>query len=184
MVVLGYSSHVTKIWFRDRAQEEELLYVLRKLLDLRLWSGSFWAAFSEDPSKNCVQQPSAHRNISSRSTLTPVLGIDSTLPAPALIADAVKRSPKAHLFHFYGILCDIASFPRKTPSAWIVPGGSPRKPDISTPEKAKNSSGPSPAGIIGTATSVNSTLRPVELDARGLAKACLKEIGKEMGAEI
>jgi hypothetical protein len=40
-----------------RAREEELLYVLRKLLELRLWPGTFWAALSDRPSEYCLQQP-------------------------------------------------------------------------------------------------------------------------------
>ncbi|KZP00948.1 hypothetical protein CALVIDRAFT_580907 [Calocera viscosa TUFC12733] len=40
-----------------RIREEELLYALRKMLELRLWVGSFWAAISEDPSANSVSQP-------------------------------------------------------------------------------------------------------------------------------
>lgn len=41
----------------ERAREDELLYVLRKLGELRLWSGSLWAALAEDPSAYCVTQP-------------------------------------------------------------------------------------------------------------------------------
>lgn len=40
-----------------RAREDELLYVLRKLLELRLWPGSLWAAMSEEPSSFAVEQP-------------------------------------------------------------------------------------------------------------------------------
>ncbi|OBZ73105.1 Protein MON2 [Grifola frondosa] len=83
-----------------RAREEELLYVLRKLLALQLWPGTLWAALSDSPSQYCVEQPS----------------IVQSLEPSQLIADAVKRSTKAHLFHFYPILCEIVSIPRKTPS--------------------------------------------------------------------
>ncbi|KAF8879578.1 guanine nucleotide exchange factor in Golgi transport N-terminal-domain-containing protein [Infundibulicybe gibba] len=77
-----------------RIREDELIYVLRKLLELKLWPGSLWAAMSNQPSKYCVDQPK-------------------------LISDAVKRSSVAHLFHFYPVLCEIASMPRKTPSGWV-----------------------------------------------------------------
>jgi len=40
-----------------RAREEELLYVLRKLLELRLWPGTFWAAMSDSPSEYYLEQP-------------------------------------------------------------------------------------------------------------------------------
>ncbi|PPQ86975.1 hypothetical protein CVT25_009983 [Psilocybe cyanescens] len=39
-----------------RAQEE-LLYVLSKILGLRLWSGSLWAALSDKPTEYCINQP-------------------------------------------------------------------------------------------------------------------------------
>lgn len=40
-----------------RAREEELLYILRKLLDLSLWPASLWAAFAEDPTRCCTETP-------------------------------------------------------------------------------------------------------------------------------
>jgi len=123
-----------------RAREDELLYVLRKLLELRLWPGSLWAALSEQPTTFAVEQPA----------------IDASLSPSLLIADAVKRSSVAHLFHFYPVLCEIASIPRKTPSSWVLS----RVPDKSS----------SPDGDEAT-----------ELDARVLARECLKEVGREMG---
>ncbi|KAJ6632164.1 hypothetical protein B0H10DRAFT_1976381 [Mycena sp. CBHHK59/15] len=123
-----------------RAREDELLYVLRKLLELRLWPGSLWAAVSEQPSTYAVEQPS----------------IDASLSPSLLIADAVKRSSVAHLFHFYPVLCEIASIPRKTPSSWV----------LSRAADASASLGDGEA---------------IELDARVLARECLKEVGKEMG---
>lgn len=41
----------------SRIREEELVHVLRKLLTLRLWSGTLWAAFSESPSQYASEQP-------------------------------------------------------------------------------------------------------------------------------
>ncbi|KAF8550522.1 hypothetical protein OG21DRAFT_397414 [Imleria badia] len=86
-----------------RVREDELLYVLHKLLDLRLWTGTLWAAFSDAPSANSTSPPAVNPN----------------LPPSALIADVVKRSSVAHLFCFYPVLCEIASIPRKTPAAWV-----------------------------------------------------------------
>ncbi|KAJ7187153.1 hypothetical protein C8R46DRAFT_1172029 [Mycena filopes] len=123
-----------------RAREDELLYVLRKLLELRLWPGSLWAALSEETTTFAVEQPP----------------IDASLSPSLLIADAVKRSSVAHLFHFYPVLCEIASIPRKTPSSWVLArtGGRTSSPD---------------SGEV------------TELDARVLARECLKEVGREMG---
>ena len=45
-----------------RSREEELIYVLRKLLSLKLWPGSLWAALSESPSKYSESQPGECRH--------------------------------------------------------------------------------------------------------------------------
>ncbi|KAK7030884.1 Endocytosis and vacuole integrity protein [Paramarasmius palmivorus] len=115
-----------------RAREDELLYVLRKLLELKLWPGSHWATLSSDPTAHCIEQPS----------------IEQSSTPSQLIADAVKRSSVAHLFYFYPVLCEIASIPRKTPTTWTV---------------------------------VPETDGAARIDARSLAKECLKVVGKEMG---
>ncbi|KZT30047.1 hypothetical protein NEOLEDRAFT_1153423 [Neolentinus lepideus HHB14362 ss-1] len=129
-----------------RVREEELIYVLRKLLEMKLWPGVLWAAFSESPSKYCVKLPP----------------IPTETSPSDLIGHAIKRSSKAHLFHFYDVLCEIAATPRKTPTAWT-----------STPKpKAINGHGDE-----GEREAVR------ELDARGLARECLRDIGKEMGVE-
>ncbi|KIK97811.1 hypothetical protein PAXRUDRAFT_824529 [Paxillus rubicundulus Ve08.2h10] len=139
-----------------RVREDELLYVLRKLLDLRLWPGTLWAALSDSPSQYCMSQPS----------------VDPSLAPSALIADVVKRSPVAHLFYFYPILCEIGSIPRKTPSAWVLTslpasprsqseGYDPSRPRIGVPDTDG---------------------KAVEVDARALSRECLGVLGKEMGA--
>ncbi|KAF5376426.1 hypothetical protein D9615_008633 [Tricholomella constricta] len=131
-----------------RAREHELLYVLRKLLELRLWPGSLWAGISDNPTQYIVEQPP----------------IDTSLSPSQNISDAVKRSSVAHLFHFYPALCEIASIPRKTPAAWV----------------------PTRTGRVGNGhvdgkPELRETEDAVALDARTLARTCLKEIGKEMG---
>jgi hypothetical protein len=40
-----------------RAREDELLYILRKLSELKLWPGTLWAATSNAPSTHSLQQP-------------------------------------------------------------------------------------------------------------------------------
>ncbi|KAG6906753.1 hypothetical protein DXG01_012283, partial [Tephrocybe rancida] len=138
-----------------RAREQELLYVLRKLLELKLWPGSLWAGISDNPSQHAVNQPP----------------IDTTLSPALLIADAVKRSTAAHLFHFYPVLCEIASIPRKTPSAWVV--STKASPSAATLTNGHAHSG---SDLQRKASS-----DAVELDARTLARTCLKAVGKEMG---
>ncbi|KAF8345051.1 hypothetical protein F5887DRAFT_1282803 [Amanita rubescens] len=132
-----------------RAVEEELLYVLRKLLELQLWPGTLWAALSYNPTQNSIQQP-----IMASADATPSL----------LVADAVKRSSVAHLFHFYSVLVEIASKPRRTPALPVVVKNS-RAPLLPMRSQQKTPEQPS----------------AVEVDARDLARNCLKEIGREMG---
>jgi hypothetical protein len=140
-----------------RAREDELLYVLRKVLDLRLWSGNLWAALSESPSKFSISQPA----------------VDVTLSPSALIADVVKRSPVAHLFYFYSVLCEIASISRKTPSAWVITSSSP-------PETNQERRGNFLQPHIGALEEGGDTM---EVDARTLARKALQVLGKEMGAD-
>lgn len=103
------------------------------------------------------------------SSLFSFLAIDVSLPPPLLISDAVKRSSVAHLFHFYPVLCEIASIPRKTPSGWFLASPSHRL-------AAKGDNGnTTPLGTL------EQSEQAIELDARVLARACLKEVGKEMG---
>ncbi|KAF9445437.1 hypothetical protein P691DRAFT_805683 [Macrolepiota fuliginosa MF-IS2] len=139
-----------------RAREDELLYVLQKLLSNRLWPGSLWAALSDDPTKYAIEQPAVDTSI---------------LTSPSeIMADAAKRSSAAILFHFYSALCEIASIPRRTPSAWTFTNGT-HKSDTS---HAKRDDRTKP----GRYQSVENV---VELDARALARDCLKVLGQEMG---
>jgi len=107
--------------------------------------------------------------------------IDSSLPPSDLIADAIKRSSVAHLFHFYHVLCDIASIPRKTPSAWVM-AEAPSPPLASSPSATGDHVNTyTLRGNIGTSTSSGQAL---ELDARSLARMCLKIVGGEMGMGV
>ena len=105
--------------------------------------------------------------------MSTVAAIDSSLEPAKLIADAVKRSSRAHLFHFYPVLCEIVSIPRRSPSAWLPPDA------LSLPNSALSPRGTAASG--GEASSDADHGRPVELDARSLVKECLREVGKEMG---
>ncbi|CAE6416233.1 unnamed protein product [Rhizoctonia solani] len=76
-----------------RVREEEVLYVLRLLLKHELWSGSLWAAYSDSPSKYAASQPP----------------LDLALSPGLLVADAARRSPRAHLHKLFHVLVDITS---------------------------------------------------------------------------
>ncbi|KAF7416059.1 hypothetical protein PC9H_002319 [Pleurotus ostreatus] len=151
-----------------RAREEELLYILRKLLDLSLWPASLWAAFAEEPTRCCTETPP----------------IDTTLPPSELVADAVKRSTVAHLFHMYDLLCDIAAIPRKPPSTWVsIPQAKSASSSVGRIPMPTTTS-PSSISQLGETTRASKLSRGgavVEMDARTLARECLKIIGKELG---
>ncbi len=156
--------NLSLIW-NPRAREEELLYVLRKLLALKLWPGTLWAALSDSPSKYASEQPGSSCHLFMlKISLIMDSAIDQTLTPSALISDAVKRSTKAHLFHFYPILCEIVAIPRKPPTAWVMTGGHRMSAE------SRNTSGEDA-----------SDGHAVELDARTLVKDCLKEVGRELG---
>ncbi|KDR71626.1 hypothetical protein GALMADRAFT_254004 [Galerina marginata CBS 339.88] len=143
-----------------RAREDELLYVLTKIRDLRLWPGSLWAALSENPTEHCISQPT----------------IGKDLPIPnnprELVADSVKRSVVAHLFHFYPTLCEIASIPRRSPTEIR---GNLHAMTLNSSAVTTNGS------VNGKTTNEDVKVSFPELDARAVAAACLKEVGREMG---
>jgi len=95
------------------------------------------------------------------------LAVDPSLPPSALIADVVRRSSVAHLFYFYPVLCEIVSIPRKTPAAWVTVA--------SARERGER-------GAEGRIGAPEGDGKVVEVDARALAKECLRVLGKEMGA--
>ena len=146
-------------------------------------------ALSEAPSKYTKEQPGTHTIlfvphgilIDVRTVSLPSQAVDTSLPPTELIADSVKRSSRAHMFHFYSLLCEIASVPRKAPSAWIsadrlaVLSGLPA-------EKEKKETEPAATGRAHHPSSS----RPgpghlVSFDGRELARECLKEVGRELG---
>ncbi|KAL5513923.1 hypothetical protein ACEPAG_2684 [Sanghuangporus baumii] len=141
-----------------RAREEELVYILKKVLSLRLWPGVLWAALSSSPSTFCSEQPAVGANLS----------------PPQLFAEATKRSTIAHLFQLYTPICQIAALSRNPPVAWapvLLNGASPKGAPASDFKSGRTS-------FVGAnATYGNAE----ELDGRTLASACLAEIGKEIG---
>ena len=152
---------------RPRSREEELLYVLRKLLNLHLWPGTLWAALSSSPSQYAVRQSRMYNSPLPSLSLTPEFTvIETSLDPKGLIIDAIRRSSKAHLFHFYHVFCEIASLTRKTPSAWL-----------SSPSESPVGDGRSRIAQ----EEQEETKDFAEFDARTLARECLKAIGQEMG---
>lgn len=160
-----------------RAREEELLYILRGLLQLRLWPGTLWAALSDSPTTYSSDQPSklTYSLAQMNGFLTSYPEIDQSLAPSALIADAVKRSTKAHLFHFYDVFCEIVAIPRKPPSVWVA---ADKPQQTSTDGDHRRTHSLSWNSVLSSDTTHS---KAIELDARSLAKQCLKELRSEMG---
>ena len=115
-------------------------------------------------------------------------------PTPReLVSDSIKRSTVAHLFHFYPVLCEIASIPRRSPTAWIqtsalesdkVNRGKNERDDGKTKGKLQRKENKEKSTrTVADAVVTNGDVKRdvVELDARTLARDCLKELGREMG---
>ena len=130
--------------------------------------------------------------------------LDTTPTPRELVSDSIKRSTVAHLFHFYPVLCEIASIPRRSPTAWVLQAsasdfdnnnkvnrgkherddskgkGKLQKKESSNKEKSTRAVADSAAAAAVIADGdVKGDV--VELDARTLARDCLKELGREMG---
>src|ERR1700755_923316 len=77
-------------------------------------------------SKYAKEQPGTHTiSFVSRAILThvhiaslPRQAVDTSLPPAELIADSVKSSSRGHVFHFFSLLCEIASVARKVARVW------------------------------------------------------------------
>ena len=111
-----------------------------------------------------------------------------------MVSDSIKRSTVAHLFHFYPVLCEIASIPRRSPTAWVQASAS----DSDKANRGKNERDDGKAkgklqkkenkekstrAVADVAFTADGDVKGdvIELDARTLARDCLKELGREMG---
>ncbi|PVG01204.1 hypothetical protein CPB86DRAFT_805390 [Serendipita vermifera] len=124
----------------DRTREEEVIYVLRKMLSVRMWTGSLWASQTNDPSQFAVSQP------------------ELSVSEASLARELAYRSERAHLFHCYTLLLQVASAP-KAATAWL--------PEVSLE--------------VVTPVIQNGTPSVAHFDSRDLARSCLQLIGEEMG---
>ncbi|KAG8801542.1 hypothetical protein FRC17_006613 [Serendipita sp. 399] len=86
----------------SRAREEEVLYVLNKLLRLRLWTGSLWASRSDTPSKFASSLPE----------------LTKSTDVQERARDLAYRSQRAHLFYCYNLLLRVATA-SKSATAWL-----------------------------------------------------------------
>ncbi|VDB92020.1 unnamed protein product [Peniophora sp. CBMAI 1063] len=89
-----------------RAREEELLYVLEKILALKLWPGSFASSAASRGGEDASPNP---------------------------ISTAISASPRAHLFALYTPLVEIAAHQRPPPAGWARAERVLSSPLIATP---------------------------------------------------
>lgn len=105
-----------------------------------------------------------------------------------LIPIAVQRSPVAHLFHFYPLLCEIAALPNKPPSAWVAPSIGNVGETVTVLEQAAGSAelhseAPEPKhSSIGV--TLSGKAEAVEVNSRQLSRDCLIVIGRELGSQV
>ncbi|KIY49646.1 hypothetical protein FISHEDRAFT_40768 [Fistulina hepatica ATCC 64428] len=88
-----------------------------------------------------------------------------------LVVDVVRRSSLGHLFQLYNVLCDISSIPRRTPFTSV------KDRSLSPSAAIAPQQIPSDYGEFFARRQA----APAQVDARDLARECLKLIGKEMG---
>jgi len=103
---------------------EELLYMLHKLRELRPWPGRLSQKHRPSTQRSSLAYTQsllspAESSLMSTPPTLPSQAVDTSLRPAELIADSVKRSSRAHMFHVYSPRCEIASVWRRVPSAWI-----------------------------------------------------------------
>jgi hypothetical protein len=106
--------------------------------------------------------------------------VQYVLPPAELKADSVKRSSRAHLFHFYIRLCEIASVPRKAPSAWISADRLDVLPGVPA-EKEKEIEPAATGWPHHPGSDKWGPCHLVSFDVRELARKCSNEVGRELG---
>jgi hypothetical protein len=156
----------------ERAREDELIYVLQRLLDLEVW---------EDGLKAVAQGESESTGALSVHVLI-YISIEGNTGSSAL-KQALLASPRAHLLHLYPILLDIATYngPGLLPKVWVAKRAGP------TGDYGQWSAGKGDAQEekqeAGEASDDNSEASDdaVEVDAKEVAKACLKALSKDVG---
>lgn len=72
--------------------------------------------------------------------------------------------------------------PRKVPAAWVVPKQLLSPPDSPPVKGSSVEMNANESRIAASGTRASISTKPV--DARSLAKECLKEVGREMGVSL
>ncbi|KAI5479516.1 endosomal peripheral membrane protein [Pseudohyphozyma bogoriensis] len=83
-----------------RIRQEELIFVLQKLINCRLHQGALWASSQPEPSKSILSLPP----------------LEASTPIPQLVRSALLRSPLAHLYEFHPLFTSLLSLSTQSPS--------------------------------------------------------------------
>lgn len=159
----------------ERVREEELVYILQRLLDLQVWEDGLRAVMTADGKSGLFG-----RFVWAWLTLVLVTaGTHSISP----LKQALLQSPRAHLFHLYPILLEIATYKGagQLPTVWVAKQSGPTGATLDPPPGEPvdhNDSGRAEGRGVPTAVDAADA---VEVDAREIAKACLKMLSRDMG---
>ncbi|GJN94193.1 hypothetical protein Rhopal_007267-T1 [Rhodotorula paludigena] len=148
-----------------RIRQEELVYLLQKLLSLRLRPNTLWASYQPNPS----------------AAITAPTQLDTTLPLSGLVRSALLRSPLAHLYELHTLFTDLLALSNLSPSitAAYVPY---RRLVGINPETGEGSFEGLPAGFTPSAAPRAKASEVEETDVVKLTLRCLSAVGKEIGA--
>jgi hypothetical protein len=160
----------------ERAREDELIYVLRRLLDLEVW---------EDGLKAVAQGESEFAGALSVHVLI-YISVQGNAGSSAL-KQALLASPRAHLLHLYPILLDIATYngPGLLPKVWVakraVPTGDYSQWSAGKGDKKEEKQDEKQEAGEDSDNNSEASDDAVEVDAKEVAKACLKALSKDVG---
>lgn len=145
-------------------RQEELIFVLQKLLTCRLREGTLWASTQPEPSLSVL-------------AATP---LDTSLPLPQLIRSALLRSPFAHLYELHPLFTSLLALSTSSPS--ITSAYIPYRRIAGTGEQEAGLKG-LPAGFVVTRIG-KGKVEEQESDVVQLTLACLRKVGEEIGAGL
>lgn len=151
-----------------RIRQEELIYVLQRLVALRLAPNTLWASMQSSPS-TAIASPAP---------------LSSGSPS-AIVRDAMLRSPLAHLYELHRLLTNLLEVARNEPS--IVQAYMPQRFAVGLRDGDDQAEwdGLPPGckiGVVGRRHRDGAGRGEKEMDVGKLALRCLKLVGEEIGA--
>lgn len=144
-------------------RQEELIFVLQRLLHSKLRECTLWASYQADPTASLVLSPS----------------IDTALPLPVLLRSLLLRSSLAHLYELHPLFTALLSLSIVSPS--ITSAYIPFRRDTGARGSDNITFKGLPDGFIVGRVG-RSGVGETEGDVVKLALACLAKVGLEIGA--